>query len=461
MGKFKKCIIGIGLFAVLFYNCRWELGFNVSIFSIAVLVLVFSYRELKKDLNFWILSAGVFFSALSFAYFGDFFSFVALFLTTAVLGIYFQFPKLNLMLYPAVLLISGFSSPFRVLYFTNWIPKRLENKDLGIKLLLYVLVPFIILTLFVLVYSSGSEIFGSFFNDFFIQFDFKKIISVFLIGFFLMFNFWYYYSPGMVTELKINDNFDQDQISKFQKQLENPYLRYSRTSGIISLTLVNLALIGFLFSYNYEQFFQHQDVRNLSAETHQRVGTVIFSIVLAISIILIFFKSVLNFDPFNDKLRKLSYLWIGLNLLLILSTFLKTTNYIVEFGLTYKRIGVIVFLCLCIAGLFFTLIKIKNQKTNYYLLKRMLRLSFGVMVISSWINFSWLVTKYNTEFLDNPDLNYLIGLEYNKIIMNKKLSENPRWKSYWEFIEKNNHTKEKPFLTRTIYYDYLLTDSFR
>src|SRR5690606_11936437 len=137
----------------------------------------------------------------------------------------------------------------------------------------------------------------------------------------------------------------------------------------------------------------------------------------AILIILFYFKSVFNFDSKAKTLRNLTFVWMGLNFLLILSTLLKTLNYIDIFGLTFKRIGVIVFLSLCVTGLIYTYLKIKNKKTNSYLFSKLLKVGFMVLIIGSWINFSWLVTKYNTTFQQQTDLYYLRGLKYNNLLL--------------------------------------------
>lgn len=462
MKKFKNLIIGTLGFVVLFYTNELNFGFNISIYALLLLVLLIRNSEAKKDGRFWWLALAAFISILAFAYYADAYSFLALFTAIGGLSIKIQFPTYSRLMYPVVAFISGITSPFRFLMFPNWIPKNLNRNHFGQKFLLYFIVPGLILSVFILVYSGGSDIFASFFENFFEQFSFWKIIVLGFIGLTISFNLWYSFSTKEVdqTNDEIREDFNDSEILIFSEKLENPKANYSRISGVISMSLVNIALLAFLISYNYEQFFQAQNVMNLSAETHQRVETVILSIVLAIGIILFYFRSVFNFDPKAKNLRNLTFVWMGLNFLLILSTLLKTLNYIEIFGLTYKRIGVLTFLGLSVTGLIYTFLKIKYKKTNSYLLVRMMKVGCMVFIMGSWINFSWLVTKYNTTFQQQADFYYLRGLKYNHLLMQKVYKNDPRWGDFRDTAkDRNQYQKKIPFLDRNFYEFVVLSDN--
>lgn len=461
MRKFKNLIIGTLGFVVLFYTNELNFGFNISIYALLLLVLLIRNSETKKDGRFWWLVTAAFISALAFAYYADAYSFLALFVTIVGLSIKIQFPEYSRLMYPVVAFIGGITSPFRFLMFPNWFPNSLIKNHFGRKFLFYFIVPGLILTLFILVYSGGSDIFASFFENFFKQFSFWKIIVLGFIGLTISFNLWYSFSTKEIdqTNDEIREEFNENEVSDFRKKLETENISYSRNSGVISLILINIALLAFLISYNYEQFFQAQNVMNLSAETHQRVGTVILSIVLAILIILFYFRSVFNFDPKAKTLSNLTFVWMGLNFLLILSTLLKTLNYIDVFGLTFKRIGVIVFLSLCVTGLIYTYLKIKYKKTNSYLFSKMMKVGFMVLIVGSWINFSWLVTKYNTTFQQQTDFYYLRGLEYNHLLMQEIYKNDPRWGDFRDTAkDRNQYQKKVPFLDRNFYEYIVLSD---
>lgn len=105
----------------------------------------------------------------------------------------------------------------------------------------------------------------------------------------------------------------------------------------------------------------------LSDAVHSGVYASIVSIILAVVIIAIFFRGSINFIRENGTLKTLTFIWIGLNSLLIASIFTKTYLYIDQYGLSMKRIGVVVYLTLCLIGLFTTFLKVQHQLNFVYL----------------------------------------------------------------------------------------------
>ena len=128
-------------------------------------------------------------------------------------------------------------------------------------------------------------------------------------------------------------------------------------------------MVFFIITYNYEQFYESvKSPVKLSAETHERVNAVIMSIIMSIVVIMFYFKSSFNFDPKAGLLKILAKVWIVLNAVLIISTMIKNSEYIINYGFTYKRLGVYAFLILALIGLVTTFIKIQKQKRNIFLI---------------------------------------------------------------------------------------------
>ncbi|MBL0192471.1 MAG: DUF4173 domain-containing protein [Saprospiraceae bacterium] len=173
--------------------------------------------------------------------------------------------------------------------------------------------------------------------------------------------------------------------------------------------MLNIVIIVLLVLYN-------QEVRSqtLSEDLHQHVNTIIFSIIMAIFLIMFYFQGSFNFISRGRYLRSQAYIWLGLNSLLVVSAFARNFLYISTFGLTFKRIGVIIFLILCLTGLVFTAYKIMKKKTNFFLINNMFYVCFFVFIITSLINWSSIVTKYNIKYESKPDWEYLSRLNYNK-----------------------------------------------
>ena len=62
------------------------------------------------------------------------------------------------------------------------------------------------------------------------------------------------------------------------------------------------------FGFNYEQFVElpKATANQLAEETHERVGAVIASIVMAIGVIMFYFKGSFNFDTQAKSLKVLA-----------------------------------------------------------------------------------------------------------------------------------------------------------
>ena len=58
--------------------------------------------------------------------------------------------------------------------------------------------------------------------------------------------------------------------------------------------------------YNYEQFFQETITTTLSVATHERVNAVVFSIIMAVGVVLFYFKGGFNFDIKAKRLKVLT-----------------------------------------------------------------------------------------------------------------------------------------------------------
>jgi hypothetical protein len=83
-----------------------------------------------------------------------------------------------------------------------------------------------------------------------------------------------------------------------------------------------------------------------------------------------------------------------------------------------------------------------------------------VFIMGSWINFSWLVTKYNTTFQQQADFYYLRGLKYNHLLMQKVYKNDPRWGDFRDTAkDRNQYQKKIPFLDRNFYEFVVLSDN--
>ena len=185
-------------------------------------------------------------------------------------------------------------------------------------------------------------------------------------------------------------------------------------SGILLLGLLNLMLLSInYFDVKYiwlDHPISHEVVQTQAQDLHESVNILIISIVMAIALILAYFRGSLNFDAESKPLKALAYLWVVQNLVLVVSVAIRNYQYIDNFGLTYKRIGVFVYLLLTLSGLITTLIKVWQYRSNWYLFRVNGWVFFSALVISCYVNWDVMITRFN---LNNSkmeiDKGYLIS----------------------------------------------------
>ena len=213
----------------------------------------------------------------------------------------------------------------------------------------------------------------------------------------------------------------------------------------------------FIATYNYEQFFEVVKKSTLSSDTHERVNAVILSIIMAVGVILFYFKGGFNFDEKAKNLKKLAKIWILLNGVLILSTIIKNSEYVSFFGLTYKRLGVYAFLILAIIGLVFSFIKITKQKTNAFLFNQMIWCFYGTILLCSFVNWGNIITHCNISVNKGVEPIFLSGLNFNDesrrdYFLQKKLDGQYREISREKEI---GRMQSEPFLSKFLYYEFI------
>ena len=212
-------------------------------------------------------------------------------------------------------------------------------------------------------------------------------------------------------------------------------LQNENTTGIISLVLLNILLLCInCIDVIYVWFgFQYKSDMNLSEYVHEGTGMLIFSIVLAMALVLFFFRGNLNFYKKNKLLRFGAYAWLVQNMVLAVSVLVRDYYYILHSGLAYKRIGVLIFLLLVLVGLITVFIKIKQVKTIYYLLRINGWFAIGVLVVMACVHWDENIAAYNLarKNVIPLDIKFLLSLsdktlpviEANKDVFDKSDNE--------------------------------------
>lgn len=437
------------IFILVFYN--ESVGINLSLFGFFLLTCVaFKFPEAFKRTNFIIAFISSILVLVSNAWvFGPeslFFSIISLVLVIALA----KYPKFQLYLMPLIIPVQGVAALARIWLEESTpfkISKKINSDHLITNTLAYVFIPFIFIVGFLIIYTINSDTLSGLLNN--INFTLNsQIILIGLLGFYLAFCFWdsWIYS-GILNYLNSISNYIQPNPDTAQQFFP---LETENKSGIITINVLNVLLVLFLIIYSYEQFILNQT--NLSQATHKGVTSIIISIVMAIGVLLFYFRGNLNFYKSNTVLKKSAYAWMLLNLILIIVTAAKTVQYVNFSGLTQQRLGVFWFLILSSVGIYFTFKKIQTLKTVNYLINNMSWAIYMGIILVVTPNWSSIITCYNLNH-NNKDFNYLITLSYNQKQILEAFKDNP---TSWEYKKSYNHIKNKQALSplsKELYYE--------
>ncbi|MFN3916349.1 MAG: DUF4173 domain-containing protein [Flavobacteriales bacterium] len=145
---------------------------------------------------------------------------------------------------------------------------------------------------------------------------------------------------------------------------------------------------------------------------HDGVGALIFSICLAVLLIIYFFRKTERIIP--KTLVILVVVFLFQNLMMLIFTAYRNTLYIEEFSITYKRLGVYLYLLMALSGILFTIYKLLNDKGLPWLVNKVDWAIFIPLAIFFIINWTPVITHYNITkskgSLKNVDWYYLIAI---------------------------------------------------
>ncbi|ARV16650.1 DUF4153 domain-containing protein [Polaribacter sp. SA4-12] len=293
-------------------------------------------------------------------------------------------------------------------------------------------IPSIILIIFINLYRNGNPMFDELISKIDFSFINFQWILFTALGYYLFYNISHpiQIEPATYDDLNIGNNLEKNTLEPITtKELVN-----ENQLGIILMASLNALIILFLITDVLYLSELHQMVASqLSEQVHNGVNALIFSNVLAIVIILYFFRGNINFFEKNKGLKNLTFVWIFLNLTLVIITTIKNIEYINSFGFTYKRIGVLFFLIATSVGLITTFIKVTQIKNLWFLFRKNIQIAFVILILSATINWDKIITDYNINNADQMDLKYLINLSDNNTFLLKY------------YIEKNEINKSSQF----------------
>ncbi|MBW3522928.1 DUF4153 domain-containing protein [Chryseobacterium sp. NKUCC03_KSP] len=440
-------------FIVLFYN--ENVGLNLGILGVLYSVLtLIKTPERNRSKTFFLIFVTSILSSFAFAWFGDISSFLALVVSLLLLSFWSKNTRFKSLFLVPVFVVNFFTFICRVFSFNEWFPKS-EKSGFWKKIFAFVFIPFVFVAIFFGIYAMGSDHFANLFTNYELDIDLFQVFGLGALGFFIAFNFFNF----VVEKQFYKQNHFLDNDFKEKDKIQKPTYSFldldsERTSGVISLISLNILLIFFIVTYNYEQFYEAVKSPNqLSEETHERVNAVIMSIAMAILVIMFYFKSNFNFDPKAGWLKIFAKIWIFLNAVLVFSAMLKNTEYITSYGFTYKRLGVYAFLLLSLIGLILTFYKIQFKKKNAFLFNSMSWCFYGMVLVCSFINWGGIITSQNMKRSDFVVDYHINSINFNEKNLLKYAEEKKDVDLKKRVLEKSKAETSPTFLSKILYYE--------
>lgn len=411
-------LISVLLFSFLFW--KQMPGLNASIFTAALLGgQVLMNRDMLRNRS-WIFAAlGALCSSFCVFNFGSSLSMFAT-IFSMLLASYFAFaPKGSVLMGAISSMTSVFVSiAFMIMDTIKRQKAKVENPsgNKSGKKLLIVIIALAVVLIFFLMYRESSIMFYNLTQKINLDFISLPWMVFTLFGALVIYGFYYHNSFDGIGEwdgkhaLKLSPDREENWLDKLMSMDSEQF------SGIVLFSLLNILLLV-VNSLDAISIFGNsgslpQGVSCMQY-VHQGVGMLITSIVFAMLIILYYFRGRMNFAANGKWLRLLAVIWIAQNAFMLYSTFWRNDVYILAFGLTYKRIGVFIYLLLTLIGLFVTAWKVYGKKTNAFLIRTNSWLFYGVWVIACFVNWDKMIFENNVSISKSPDFAYLSSLSNN------------------------------------------------
>jgi hypothetical protein len=461
MKKNDLLILGTTLlYSILFYH--QSAGVNFFLFSVTLCLLMFlNFNEHTRSVKWRLAATGTLLSGFAVYYLDNSLAVCMNVLSLSLLAAFTFEPRTSV--------ISAWCYSFFTLFTAigyivlGGVARSNQNRsDVPAKRIrpLTLVLPVLILLFFFFIYRQGNALFYDFTKNWNLDFISFSWICFTIGGFILMYSLFKF---RVIPELLLLENRLSDKLVEGQSAaawmrrilpLSQEYL-----SGLILLVMLNLLtctlnLLDCKFLFLDGKLPQGM---SYSEFVHTGVGALIFSIVIAIFVILFYFRAELNFMKGRKALAGLTYLWIAQNLFMLYTGATKNGMYIHEYTLTYRRIGVYAWLLLALFGLMTTAYKIYGARTNYFLFRINIWLCYGTVVVASLFNWDSYIAEYNISYSRNVDYGYLLSLSYNTLppilkacqdprIANKELLLNEEELRYFYGRAEGQHFKLKDYL---------------
>jgi hypothetical protein len=417
--------LGVALFDWLFWQEGG--GVNMLVFTVFVigaqLVMLPRHAAVRRSAYFWLMVSGSLFGALMMAVYGSGVAALACMLSVLMLLGYVNQPHLKLMLYALLTAANSLAQAWlRVLRSMRlphdtgagarrgWYYGRLFLVPLGILVAFHVL--------FAVANPRYADLSGralALLGDLL-----TLLLPDISFAHFLFFTVGFMVTAGVVVAVPVYVFADyesrfgefirrqRDRVASFGvrrpdfgwKTTKALDLRKEYLAAVAVFGLVNvLLLVVNVIDINWLWFgFVPAAGFDLAQFVHEGTYVLIFSILLAMGIVLWFFRRNLNFyQPGLPWLRWGATVWVAQNAVLALSVGLRNYYYIQSCGVAYKRIGVFFFLLLTFFGLVTVLLKIWQRRSAYSLVRLNSLATYAVLLLLAAGNWEVWIAEFNLQ----------------------------------------------------------------
>lgn len=423
--KKNDWILLISTFTYSYLFHEESAGINFLVFNLVLIgALIIKDKDCLKQKSWLAAAAGSIISSACIMYYSSPLSIITNLFSLSMLSVFSFAPNTSLFTSLFMKLASLGMTPVTMIL--DWIQRSKNSQQRSSRSFVGVLMTILVLLiviLFFFMYQSSSPLFKDFTKE--INLDFISWSWVFftLGGFLLLYGFFYYQRLSSISDLdsgmsnKLEENLDPEKgfINRILKQ-DIEFVSGMALFGLLNamLLIVNALDLNYLwFDGKLPEGIQHKEF------VHDGVGVLITSLICAILIILFYFRGRLNFYPKNKYLKLLVYVWIIQNVFMIFSNAYRNNMYINEAGISYKKIGVYVYLGLTLIGLITTYIKVSKLKSNMFLFRVNPWCYYVILVLSCLVNWDVYITNFNINkaLTENKKLEkyYLVDLSFKNL----------------------------------------------
>ncbi len=405
-------------------------GLNFLLYSLVFITISFGlYPVLRQSVSGWFIALGYLLTAMSIMWHHSWLAILLYLFSFIALAGFCAYPRTSL----GIALPNGLYSAGLSFWRREWLNRKEKPQgSLTPARVMSWAVPVAITVLFLMLYIGGNPAFAALLTQTEIEvISLGRIIFTLVSAYLLLAIF---YPTGIKALIQLDQRTPNLLLRRRQAKKQRSFntigLKHEYRSGWLLFILLNglLLLFNAVDTYHLWTGKLPQGV-TYSEYVHQGVNALIVSIVLAIGIVMYFFRGNLNFYYRSRQLKLVAYAWVAQNVFLVLATAYKNSLYIDAYGFTQKRLGVYVYLLMTLVGLFFTYVKVRQIKTNAFLLRYTSWAFYAILAGLTLFNWPRFITKYNLTNLpaEQIDFHYLSRLSDHNLDLLADALKNPNY----------------------------------